>query len=592
MFIFDRGVKTYTIKAPNGLDVIFDAKTNLIIPNEKYPNQKYPNLTKAPEIKAKMILDARRAMDASPYINYKPLIYKKDSSMNGFRGYSSANLYVANWKKIYLKGYMKGNKIAPWTKSEKAYYESLDGRGRYDYLVIRSGIESSIMTTKEYAFSQIERPKEQVYIQTYDEASKEYDELLLMMKQETFYFKSDEEKWEIYRKRFAMFESVIKKLSFVYDKSRDYKAGLLLAEIYMNSRYYVAMALSPEMYKHRDEERDKWGMLCPAERKIAPAIQEHSKKAVQILLDLIEKYHLPDAYYAMYRYCVVQEKFNWPDVLMYNAPHTIKTKEYWFDLALQYGSYDAFKSLSNDFNRALLNAEYCLTTGILGNNAAFDWARLGLNRWGFATRAEQAGILAIQLGFEDTLRIGQEFSKFLRKIPKDKYGLRPFVTESMDIPFYEELNRTNYEGDPSFLRLKFLQEKVKKGELLDCMDSKATKETREAYRQVAMNWHKNPYDAQGFNEEWENNVIEKHSARVILRSKILAITPPQGYPNAPFYYFSEEIEEKFEKGELDFNLDPRIPAIERVNFPIALRNAIQLYAQQHNIKDDPISYGT
>ena len=58
MFLFDREVKTYTIKAPNGLEVIFDSKTNLIMPNGKYPNEKYPDLVKAPEIKARMILDA------------------------------------------------------------------------------------------------------------------------------------------------------------------------------------------------------------------------------------------------------------------------------------------------------------------------------------------------------------------------------------------------------------------------------------------------------------------------------------------------------------------------------------------------------
>ncbi|RDU59599.1 hypothetical protein CQA53_11345, partial [Helicobacter didelphidarum] len=167
MFLFDREVKTYNIQAPNGLEVVFDAKTHLIMPNSKYPNEKYPNLTKAIDIKSKMILDAKAAMDASPYINYKPMIFKKDSDMHGFRGYRNANLYVLNWKNLYLKGNMKGIKVAPWTKSEKAYYKSLDGRGRYNYLVTRSGIRSAIITLPPNAMREYERPKEKVYIEAY-----------------------------------------------------------------------------------------------------------------------------------------------------------------------------------------------------------------------------------------------------------------------------------------------------------------------------------------------------------------------------------------------------------------------------------------
>ena len=583
MFLSNREVKTYTIKAPNGIDVIFDAKTNLIIPNGRYPNEKYPNLTKSPDIKAKMILDAREEMDKSPYKNYKPLIYKKDSIINGFRGYSNANLYVENLKKIYLKGSMKGSKIAPWTNSEKAYYESLDGRGRYNYLVTRSGLESSIIEYKEIALREIERPKEKVFLQTYDEAREEYIALLRMIQEETFYYKSSKEVNQIYITRHNMFISVIKKLSFVYEKSRDYKAGLLLAEVYMNEDYYVAKVLSEYPY-------DKEKPLSSYIEEIKSFIREKTKRAVNILLELIEAYNLPDAYHGMYQYAIVLQEPGSVVKSYYNAPNIIKTPEYWLDLALKYGSYDAFQSLSDGYNDNLFNAEYCLAMGILGNNAAFHWTTNGFNRWGFATREVQAEILAIQLGFENTMYMREEFGRILKKIPKDKYGLRPFFTEHIDISFYEELNRTNYEGDPSFLRWEFLQEKVKEGKLLEPTDKKATKQSRQAYRKVAMNWYKNPYDAIGFKEEWQDYVVERHSKRVVLRAKILAITPPQGYPNAPFYYFPEEIEEKFEKGELDFNLDPRIPAIYRASFPPEIRQKILDYAKKHNINDDKINY--
>ncbi|WP_369608051.1 hypothetical protein, partial [Helicobacter trogontum] len=131
-------------------------------------------------------------------------------------------------------------------------------------------------------------------------------------------------------------------LEFVYTKSRDYKAGLLLAEVYMNDAYYVAKVLSATK---RASRRGHPESLCPALRAIKPFIQAKTKRSVNILLELIEAYSLPDAYYGMYLYHNLMHPIYGLDEA-YRAPNIIKTPEYWFELALQYGSYDAFKSLS------------------------------------------------------------------------------------------------------------------------------------------------------------------------------------------------------------------------------------------------------
>ncbi|HAA1527973.1 TPA_asm: hypothetical protein GD675_09425, partial [Campylobacter jejuni] len=72
---------------------------------------------------------------------------------------------------------------------------------------------------------------------------------------------------------------------------------------------------------------------------------------------------------------------------------------------------------------------------------------------------------------------------------------------------------------------------------------------------------------------------------MILTAKLAALTPPQGYPNAPYYFTPERLEWIYKRGYLDKLLDPRIPAIYRYNFPQELRAKILAYAKEHNIKE-------
>ena len=71
---------------------------------------------------------------------------------------------------------------------------------------------------------------------------------------------------------------------------------------------------------------------------------------------------------------------------------------------------------------------------------------------------------------------------------------------------------------------------------------------------------------------------------MLLEAKIMAVTPPQGYPNAPTYYTPEKLELIYQKGYLDKKLNPTIPAMYRENFPQELRDKIEWYAKKHNIK--------
>ncbi|MCR2060808.1 hypothetical protein [Campylobacter helveticus] len=83
-------------------------------------------------------------------------------------------------------------------------------------------------------------------------------------------------------------------------------------------------------------------------------------------------------------------------------------------------------------------------------------------------------------------------------------------------------------------------------------------------------------------ERGRGKIIYKY---FILETKIVAILPKQGYPNAPTYYTPEYLEELYKNGELDKKLNPTIPAIYMDNFPEYLRQEIEAYAKRHHIKD-------
>ncbi|EJB5522549.1 hypothetical protein MT096_001832 [Campylobacter jejuni] len=85
--------------------------------------------------------------------------------------------------------------------------------------------------------------------------------------------------------------------------------------------------------------------------------------------------------------------------------------------------------------------------------------------------------------------------------------------------------------------------------------------------------------------EWSEQQAVLDRDTLVLSAKLAALTPPQGYPNAPRYYSPERLEIIYKRHKLDKLLDPRIPAIYRYNFPQELRAKILAYAKEHNIKE-------
>ena len=155
---------TYMVIAPNGMEIPFDKKTNLIVA------EKNPNMQLAPDLAAKLVLDSRSILDSSPYKNYKPLYYNPKPNSLGQTDYLS----FKPWLDISYKA--SSTKLSPWTKSEKAYYESLkDKRDRYIYLVKRSNLKCTMIDIPDDAIGRVDssgKLTKPEYAEIYDEVDR------------------------------------------------------------------------------------------------------------------------------------------------------------------------------------------------------------------------------------------------------------------------------------------------------------------------------------------------------------------------------------------------------------------------------------
>ena len=156
---------TYTVIAPNGMEIPFDKKTNLSVSPLDYGSD-----TIGVKEHSQMLLQARSILDSSPYKNYKPLYYNPKPNSLGQTDYLS----FKPWLDISYKP--SSNKIAPWTKTEKAYYESLkDKRDRYIYLVKRSNLKCTMIDIPDDAIGRVDsngKLTKPEYAEIYDEVDR------------------------------------------------------------------------------------------------------------------------------------------------------------------------------------------------------------------------------------------------------------------------------------------------------------------------------------------------------------------------------------------------------------------------------------
>ena len=270
--------------------------------------------------------------------------------------------------------------------------------------------------------------------------------------------------------------------------------------------------------------------------------------------------------------------------------------------------YDEVDRNKNTLKSRLFSGEWRICAGILGDRRSFSSATV-LNNSGFKTRARQAVFLAAQLGEVDALKVlaryfssssyisGSnkdlqtkiKFENLSKNPPLDEYGMMPYLDEIVGSYFVMDFNRDGVAFDPEGTTHKFLRELVEdEGKLLDPRDIDANETTREefmSYLKAEMPHFTTRFDKKGFPNKMTDRDIDLYIDSTLLEAKIMSLTPPEGYPNAPYYNTPEELTRLYEAGKLDKKLNPLTPVMYRDSFPEDLRQKILSYAKEHNIKD-------
>ena len=269
--------------------------------------------------------------------------------------------------------------------------------------------------------------------------------------------------------------------------------------------------------------------------------------------------------------------------------------------------YDEVDRNKNTLKSRLFSGEWRICAGILGDRRSFSSATV-LNNSGFKTRARQAVFLAAQLGEVDALKVlaryfssssyisGSnkdlqtkiKFENLSKNHPLDEYGMMPYLDEIVGNYFVMDFNRNLTVVEPNGSMHTHLRKLVEdEGKLLDPRDLDANETTREEFtKYVKDNIDGSGQDFNGgFPGTWDDRAVSLYIDSTLLEAKIMSLTPPEGYPNAPYYNTPEELTRLYEAGKLDKKLNPLTPVIYRDSFPEDLRQKILSYAKEHNIKD-------
>ena len=270
--------------------------------------------------------------------------------------------------------------------------------------------------------------------------------------------------------------------------------------------------------------------------------------------------------------------------------------------------YDEVNSHKGTLKSELFAAEWNICAGVLGDMGGFVGG-VGLGYAGFKARAYQSMFLSAQLGqdgalealadlFEystylvglnKNLQMAEEFRKLAKNPPLDEYGMMPYLDEIVGNYFVMDFNRDGVAQNTSGSMHRHLRKLVEdEGKLLDPRDLDANETTREefvSYVNKEMKFYQDKFDEYAFPNTWDDRDLSLYIDSTLLEAKIMSLTPPEGYPNAPYYNTPEELTRLYEAGKLDKKLNPLTPVMYRDSFPEDLRQKILSYAKEHNIKD-------
>ncbi|EAJ6153336.1 hypothetical protein CK565_07990 [Campylobacter lari] len=267
--------------------------------------------------------------------------------------------------------------------------------------------------------------------------------------------------------------------------------------------------------------------------------------------------------------------------------HNLRSSLFHNEWGMAAGILGDYKYLANDMFQNGFNARFIQATilyiQLSGGSSILDKPNLLGAIYGYADIAVGSGLVGVH---KNPLR-EQEIKTLAKTLKPDEFGMLPFIDEIMGVDWVIDYNKYDIASDEFGDIYKALRSDVVEGKIKDPRDVDSTYESRrefDRHRGGYKNGMRQGYETDTPND-WSEERAQLFNDTLILHAKLAALTPPQGYPNAPYYFTPENLEWYYKRHKLDKLLDPRIPAIYRYNFPEELRAKILAYAKEHNIKE-------
>ncbi|EDP5482745.1 hypothetical protein GIT89_08345 [Campylobacter jejuni] len=267
--------------------------------------------------------------------------------------------------------------------------------------------------------------------------------------------------------------------------------------------------------------------------------------------------------------------------------HNLRSSLFHNEWGMAAGILGDYKYLANDMSQNGFNARFIQATilyiQLSGGSSILDKPNLLGAIYGYADIAVGSGLVGVH---KNPLR-EQEIKTLAKTLKPDEFGMLPFIDEIMGVDWVIDLNKYDIASDQFGSMYRALRSDIVEGKIKDPRDIDSTYESRREFdhhRGGYKNGMRQGYETDTPND-WSEERAQLFNDTLILHAKLAALTPPQGYPNAPYYFTPENLEWYYKRHKLDKLLDPRIPAIYRYNFPQELRAKILAYAKEHNIKE-------
>ncbi|ECZ1267159.1 hypothetical protein V6694_001847, partial [Campylobacter jejuni] len=224
--------------------------------------------------------------------------------------------------------------------------------------------------------------------------------------------------------------------------------------------------------------------------------------------------------------------------------HNLRSSLFHNEWGMAAGILGDYKYLANDMSQNGFNARFIQATilyiQLSGGSSILDKPNLLGAIYGYADIAVGSGLVGVH---KNPLR-EQEIKTLAKTLKPDEFGMLPFIDEIMGVDWVIDYNKYRIARDEFGSMYKALRSDIVEGKIKDPRDIDSTYESRREFDHHRGGYYNGMVNGYGTDtpNDWSEERAQLFNDTLILHAKLAALTPPQGYPNAPYYFTPENLE--------------------------------------------------